>query len=212
MNRALRLRIFRQLRLIQPRRRAFDAHAVTGQQVGDKTLAQFQIAQGITARRVEQARAETQLAAGGDRGCDLQPGSDVARHDIHPAEATQQRHHGAAVFGHGEYRRLGALFQQQRRQRTDDDAGRAQSNDRRVLLIQRTQGRAELLIGAIGAFDAPGEAVDLRRRIDLLNAPCGGQATLAENDDGWRRLSHQPCHRSPGTMISEKYGDDIGST
>ena len=108
--------------------------------------------------------------------------------------------------------RFGALFQQQRRQCADDDAGGAQGNDRRVLLIQLAQGRAELLIDPVGALDTAGQAMDLRRRIHLLDAPGGGQAALTENDNGGGGLSHQPCHRSPGTMISEKYGEDIGST
>jgi hypothetical protein len=46
------------------------------------------------------------------------------RHDIHPAQAAEQRHHGAAVLGHGQHRRFFALFQQQRRQGADHDTGR----------------------------------------------------------------------------------------
>jgi hypothetical protein len=45
-----------------------------------------------------------------------------------------------------------------------------------------------------------------------LNTAGSGQTALTENDDCGRGMSHQPCHRSPGTMISEKYGEDIGST
>ena len=142
----------------------------------------------------------------------MQPGGDFPRHDVHAAEATKQRHHGAAVFGDGENRRLGALLQQQRRQRANDNPGRTQGNDRRVLLIQVTQRGAELRIGAVSAFDPTGQAMDLRSGVYLLNTAGGGQAALTENDDGGCGVSHQPCHRSPGTMISEKYGEDIGST
>lgn len=135
MNRQFGLRIFRQLRPVEPRRLAFDAHRLTGEQIGDKALAQLQIAQRIAAGRVEQTRAETQLAAGGNRRCNAKPGRNVARHDIDPAQTAQQRHYGAAVFGHGQHRRLGAFFQQQRRQRADHDARRTQGNDRRVLPV-----------------------------------------------------------------------------
>ncbi|MNY52004.1 hypothetical protein D3C86_1876420 [compost metagenome] len=101
-----------QLRLCQPRSRAFDAHRFTGQQIGNETLARLQIAQGIAARRVEQAGAETQLAAGGDRGGYLKRSADFPGHDIHTAKTTQQGNHGAAVFGHRQYCWLGALLQQ----------------------------------------------------------------------------------------------------
>ena len=183
-----------------------------GQQVGNETFARLQIRQRIAARRIEQASAKAQFAAGGDRRRHLQRRRDIPGHDVDPAKAAEQRHHRAAVFGHRQHRRLGAFLQQQRRQGANDNAGCTQRNDWRVLLIQRAQGRTEFLIHAVGAFDASGKAMDLRRRVDLLNPPRRREAALAEDNDGGGRVRHQPCHRSPGTMISEKYGEDIGST
>ena len=212
MNGQPRLLILRQLRLRQPRRRTFDAHRFTGQQIGNETLAQLQIAQGITAGWVEQAGAETQFTAGGDRRRHVQRRGNFPRHHVHPTQATEQRHHRAAVFGNGQHRRLGAFFQQQWRQRADHDPGRAQGNDRRVLLIELAQGRAELVIDAVRAFNPLGQAMDQGARVQLLNLARGGEAAIAENDNRRNWTSHQPCHLSPGTMISEKYGEDIGST
>jgi len=62
------------------------------------------------------------------------------------------------------------------------------------------------------ALDPAAEAVDQGSGIHLLQATGSGQAPLAENDNGWRGMGHQPCHLTPGTIISEKYGEDIGST
>ncbi|MNY34383.1 hypothetical protein D3C86_1687200 [compost metagenome] len=89
MHRQSSLRIFGQLRLRQPRSLTLDAHGFAGEQIGNEPLAQFQIAKGITAGRVEQARAETQLAAGGDRRSDFKHGGNLPRHHIHPTETAQ---------------------------------------------------------------------------------------------------------------------------
>ncbi|MOA09026.1 hypothetical protein D3C78_1288320 [compost metagenome] len=212
MDRTLRLRIFRQLRLIQPRRDAVNAHAVPSQQIGHKTLAQFQITEGVTAGRVEQASAEAQFAAGGDGCADFKRRSDLPGHDIHPAETAEQWHHGAAVFGHGQHRGFGAFFQQQRRQGADDNACRAQGNDRRALLIELTQGRAELMVTTIHVLDPLGQTVDQCIGIAMLDLARGCKAAITENDNRRNGTCHQPCHLSPGTMINEKYGEDIGST
>jgi hypothetical protein len=45
--------------------------------------------------------------------------------------------------------------------------------------------------------------------IQRLNPPRSLQRPRAENHDGGRA---HPCHFSPGTTSSEKYGDAIGST
>ncbi|MNH41183.1 hypothetical protein D3C79_1026310 [compost metagenome] len=79
-------------------------------------------------------------------------------------------------------------------------------------MIKLTQGRTEFSVDAISALNPPGQAVDQRPRIKLLNFLCGREAAIAENDNRRNWTGHQPCHLSPGTMISEKYGDDIGST
>jgi hypothetical protein len=71
---------------------------------------------------------------------------------------------------------------------------------------------AEIRIDMVCVRHATDQAVDLRTRVQLLQAPGRGQAALAQNDEGGSVHAHQPCHRSPGTMISEKYGEDMGST
>ena len=209
MNRQARLLILRQVSLLQPWRRAFDAHAFAGQKVGDKAFAQLDVGQLIARWRVEQAGAKTQLAAGGDGGRHAECCANVARHQVHATQATEQRHHRAAVFGHGQHGGLFALFQQQRRQGADHNARGAQGNQWRALLIKLTQGRAEFAVGAVCTFNPCGQTVDQRAGVNLLKLARSRQAALAQNHN---RRGHQPCHRSPGTMISEKYGDDIGST
>ncbi|MNF78935.1 hypothetical protein D3C84_611350 [compost metagenome] len=54
--------------------------------------------------------------------------------------------------------------------------------------------------------------MDQRVRIQLLDLAGSGEAAGAENDNRRCFARHHPCHLSPGTMISEKYGDDCGST
>ncbi len=146
MNRKSGSLIFRQTGLGQPGCIALDTHACARQQVRDETLAQFQISQGVTARRVEQAGAETQFAAGGDRGRHTQAGGHFPGHDVHAAQTAEQRDHRTAVLGDRQDRRLGALLQQHRRQAADHDASRAQGDDRRVLLVELAQGCAELAV------------------------------------------------------------------
>ncbi|MNL03646.1 hypothetical protein D3C87_1241870 [compost metagenome] len=139
-------------------------------------------------------------------------GGNFPRHHVHAAQPTEQRHHRATVFGHSQHRWLGALFEQQRRQCADHDPGRAQRDDRCVLLIQFSQGRAELVIDTIRAIDPLGQPMDQGAGVNLLERTRGGEAAIAENDNRRSWSGHQPCHLSPGTMISEKYGEDIGST
>ncbi|MNF74140.1 hypothetical protein D3C84_561650 [compost metagenome] len=78
--------------------------------------------------------------------------------------------------------------------------------------IEFAQRCTELAIEAIRAFNPLGQAMDQRIRVDLLNFSRGREAAIAENDNCRNWTEHQPCHLSPGTMISEKYGEDIGST
>ena len=111
MNAQARVLILRQPSLGQPRRGPFDAHAFTAQQVGNKTFAQLQVRQGIAAGRVQQAGAKPQFATGGDGRHHAQSGGDFPRQHIDPAQTTEQRHHGAAVFGDGQHRWFGAFFQ-----------------------------------------------------------------------------------------------------
>ncbi|MNY77467.1 hypothetical protein D3C86_2173770 [compost metagenome] len=68
------------------------------------------------------------------------------------------------------------------------------------------------MIGPIRAFDPFGQAMDQGVGIHLLNTTRGGEAAIAKNDNRRNWTGHQPCHLSPGTMINEKYGEDIGST
>ena len=203
VDRQPRLRVFRQLCTGQPGRIAFDTHRLPREQVRDKALACLQIAQGIAAWRVQQARAKAQFATGGDCRSNLQTGSDCPRHVIHTAQTAQQRHYRTGVFGNGQHRRLGAFLHQQRGQGANHDPCGAQRNNRRVVLIQLAQGRAKVAVGAIWRFNPPGQTVNQRLRVKLLNAPGRGQAAIAQNNNGRGRAAH-PCHRSPGTMISEK--------
>lgn len=147
-------------------------------------------------------RAEPQLATGGDRsGHAQQYSGNLPRHAIHPAQATEQWHHRATVFGHGQHGGFFAFFQQQRRQGADHDAGELY-DQRRALLIELAQGRAEFAVGLVCAVNPAQQAVDPAAPGYRNPARCG-QAALPQNDN---RRAHQPCHRSPGTMISVRRG------
>lgn len=189
-----------------------DPHRLASQQVGNKALALLDISQGIALRRVQQAGAETQFAAGRDGGGNTQRRADFPCHHVHPAQATEQWHHRTAIFSHGQHRRFAALLAEQGRQAANDDTGCAQRNDRGGLLVQRPQGVAKGTVVAVGALHAALQAMDQSLWITLLDPLCRQQAARPENDDGRCRVHGQPCHFSPGTMISEKYGDDSGST
>ena len=194
-------RRLRPVQLVQPGSVAFDAQRVAAQQVGDEAFALFDVRQRVALRRIEQAGAESQLAAGGDGWRHLQCGGDFAGDAIHPAEPAEQRHHGAAVFGDGQHRRFGALLLEQRGKGTDDDAGSAQGDDRGAVAVELAQGIAEVRVGLVGAFNSVLQAHHARLWINLLQAPGSGQCALAENDDSG---AHQPFHRWPGMTIIEK--------
>ena len=76
-----------------------------------------------------------------------------------------------------------------------------------ALLVSNALGVSFADIGAV-LSTAVGSAY-INDFPNLGNLARRGQAALAQNDN---RRAHQPCHLSPGTMISEKYGEDAGST
>ena len=67
------------------------------------------------ARRVVPALAPVDAALPRERAkapCSpAETGGYLARHDVHATEAAEQRHHGAAVFGHGQHWWFRAFFQ-----------------------------------------------------------------------------------------------------
>ena len=128
---------------------------------------------------------------------------DFPRKIVHPTQPAQQRHDRTGVFGHSQDGRLCALLQQHRRQRTNHNTCGAQGDDRRVLLIQLTQGGAKITVGAVSTFNPLRQTVNPSLRVALLDTPRRVQAAIAQDDNG-RCAAIHPCHRSPGTMISEK--------
>ena len=81
--------------------------------------------------------------------------------------------------------------------------GRAQRDDCRVAFVKVAERGAEVLIRDVGTVDAAFEPVEGRTRAGGLDAPRGGEAVVAENEDRDRR-GHRSVHFRPGTMMIEK--------
>ena len=96
--------------------------------------------------------------------------------------AAEQRHGGAAVFGDGDHRRLGALVGEAGRQGADDNAGGADAYDGHALGEQAAQVGDGLGEGLVGALGAPGQAVHAGRGKDGGEAARQFQPARAERD------------------------------
>ncbi|KGW79234.1 hypothetical protein Y046_3854 [Burkholderia pseudomallei MSHR2990] len=206
---ARRVRVARQRDIVEPARIAFDARAFAREQIGHEALARVEIGERVAFGRVQHARAEAQFAARRDRGRDAERVGDLARERVGAREAAQQRHDRAAVLGDGEHGRLRALVGEARRDAANRDAGREQRDDRRAARIQLAQMRAELGEREV-RLGAPGERVHPRAVEARLDPARGLERARPEYHD--RGRGGHPCHFSPGTTSSEKYGDAIGST
>ncbi|EGH27951.1 hypothetical protein PSYJA_02569 [Pseudomonas syringae pv. japonica str. M301072] len=57
-------------------------------------------------------------------------------------------------------------------------------------MIQLAQRRAELTVSTVGTLHALGQAMNQRIGKQLLNAPRGSKAAIAENDDGRSHGGH----------------------
>ena len=115
---------------------------------------------GPPRRRGVQRHAQSYIRTGGDRRRHAEHLADLARHGVGPAGMPpDQRHHRAAILGNRDDRRFGALVVQQRRQRPDQDAGRAKSDDTPPLAEPRLHGPDGLVEGVRG-IDAAGTAPD----------------------------------------------------
>ena len=108
----------------------------------------------------------------------------LTRHAVDPAQAAKQRHHGAAIFGHGQHRRFAVFLAEHGGQAANHDAGGAQHDQRRAGAVERAQVIAEVLIGALNVRHSAAQTVDVGLRIQRLDAPGAGQGGGAEDDDG----------------------------
>ena len=103
-----------------------------------------------------------------------------------PAE---QRHRASAVVRQSENRRLGGLVAQQRRERPDQDPGRAHADDGDAGAEQRGEMGAETVERLVGAVGAMYEAVDARAVERRGGAARRRHAARAEDHHrGGRRL------------------------
>ncbi|MDR8785523.1 hypothetical protein FEP82_03488 [Burkholderia multivorans] len=204
-----RRRVARQRDVVEPRCGAVDARRRTAEQIRHEALALREIGEHIAVGRIQHARAESQFPARRDRRRDPELRGDLACDRVDARQPAEQRHDGRAVLGHREHGRLDAFVRERGRDAADHDAGRAQRDDRQPARIQFAQMRAEFVEAHV-RVDARCEPVHLRARIARLDASRSVERTGAEHHD--RRWRHHPCHFSPGTTSSEKYGDAIGST
>ena len=217
-NRQRRAVGLRQIGVVEPGRVAFDAYRFTGQQIRHEVLALFQIRKHVAIGRVQQAGAEAQFAACRDRGGNAQRLGNAARQHVDARQSAEQRDHGAAVFRDGQHRRLRPLVAQHRGDAADDDARRAQGDDRCAARVQRLKMLAELGEAHVGIVaDAGVQSVDDGVGQTRLKASCSLERAAPEHDDGRRRmrcthLRAHPCHFCPGTTSNEKYGEALGST
>ena len=129
-------------RLDPPRRAAADrSHAASPASTVRRTgspsssrammpLASPGLARVQPARRRVQGDAEAVVAGGGDRRPAMPSAAAIVRAKrIGAMMAAEQRHHGRAVLGHRQHRRLACLVTQCRGHRADQDAARAQADD-----------------------------------------------------------------------------------
>src|SRR5947207_7052307 len=127
--------------------------------------------------------------------------------------ATEQRHCDRAVFGQCDDRRLGPLVVKQRADRPDQNAARADADNRRSGGEQRGDLRHRAIVGHVPIAGAMARTIEPGSRQQVAHPSPKRGATRAEYQDC--SAGRQPAHRitSPRqTSAIAKYGTSAGST
>ena len=178
-----------------------ERHVLARQQGAGHNLGGGWIARRPTGRRPVERQAEAEVARGRDRSlAALRPG-DRQRQLVGPPMTAEQRHGEAAVVGQRHDRRPGPLVAEQGRQDPDQDAGRADADDRARARVEVAKQGREVVIGL--EVGSPVRARPVQRAAGQRGlAPARRlEAAPAEQDD--RRAS---AHAAvpPGSRMSAK--------
>ena len=139
----------------------FDSDIFAGQQRGGDRLGGGGTDDTPAFRRFVDGDAEHGVAGGGDRGFGVQGGGDARRKPVGAAMAAQDRHHRAAIGGHGDDWRFVGLVLDQRRECPHENARGAHADDGRAGAEQRAQMDGGVGEDDVGLGDAAGAAMKL---------------------------------------------------
>ncbi len=174
-----------------------DGQGLASQKIGHERLGCLRIAEAPTGRWLVQRQAEPALARRGDGRSTVQRRRDPPGKRVGAVMAAKQRNYRAAALRHGDHRRFLALVGQERRQRADEHASRAKSDDRPSGGEQRSKMGGRIGERHRAAGDAWREAVQLS--IDGVgDALACGKRGRSENDHG------RTSHPTPRTRTMEK--------
>ena len=193
----------RQRRSGEPRSLALDMDARAGQQLRHERLCIAGVGERPAEWWVVERNAEPHIARRGDGWINCEALRKCAGQFVRASVSAEQRHHGAAILGKRDHRRLGRLVRERQRQRADKDAGRAHPDDRGVGREQFPQMAADIVECRLGLGDAAAEAVDGGARDLRRRAPRGFDPARPEDHDG-NRAVHRHASARLWTRIIEK--------
>ena len=166
------------------------AHGRARQQGGGDGKGLLAVGHHPSGGRIIDADAVAQVAGRGHGGADTQGLGDLAGQNVGARMPAQQRHHGAAVLGHGNHRRLGDLVGQQRGQGADQNA-RGEDADHRVPGLKQAGGMAGGFVEEVIGLGHPADpAMDQRRRNDALQAAGQRRPRFGHGEDDGRGGGH----------------------
>jgi hypothetical protein len=151
----------RQAGSLQPRRRAVEPDARTGEQVDHDRLGRAGIGEDPAGGRRVECHAEAQVAGRGHGGRPAQGIGDAPREVVGAVMAAEHWNDMGAVLGKHDHRRVGPFVAEHRRQQADQGTEREHRNDRPAGGEERAQMLASVGKGDGTAIDTRLEAVDL---------------------------------------------------
>ena len=117
--------------------------------------------------------------------------------------AAEKRHDGAAVFGHGNDRRLGPLIAKRGRQHADESARRADPDNRRAAREQKTRMGGKRVEFRVNAVHPSGRPMD-RGAVEPISDALGGGKPAGAEDQDHRRGPHRQASPRWCTSTIEK--------
>ena len=151
----------------------------TFQQPNHDALGIAGIGQGPARRWHVEGDAEAVVAGGGNRRRHAQRIGNQAGKRIRAMVTAEQRHHGRAVLGHGDHRRLVRLVAEGRGHRTDQDAAGAQADDRAAFGEQPAKASGRLQESLVRIAVGAGWGVDSAAGQERPQPQCQGRAPRA---------------------------------